>query len=176
MALQSTNFEKEDKIGSGSYGVIFKGKNNYTGDDIAIKKIKFVNCSLGIPGEILREVIILRGLKNDNIIELEDVVLDKDNIFLIFKLMNSDLKNYIEVIHPHPLGVNLMKRIIKETLKGLDYIHQNNIIHRDMKPQNILINYNKEELEVRITDFGLSKFCTIIQKPKTKNLSKNFFY
>ena len=170
----SYKFEKEEFIGSGSYGDIFKGKNHHTGKEIAIKKIKFVSNSLGIPAEIIKEIIILRGLENDNIIELEDVVKAKENIYLIFPLMNCDLKHYIEKINSNPLGNKLIKDILTKTLLGLEYIHENNIIHRDMKPQNILINYNnKEELEVRIADFGLSKLCSIIEKPKTKNLSKN---
>jgi serine/threonine protein kinase len=86
--------------------------------------------------------------------------------------MNCDLKHYIDVIHPHPVEESATKHIIREILKGLDYIHQNNIIHRDMKPQNVLVNFDKEKLEIRITDFGLSKYCAIIQKPNTKNLSK----
>jgi serine/threonine protein kinase len=174
MSLKSKNFVKEEFIGSGSYGDIYKGKNHYTGKEIAIKKIKFVSNSLGIPAEILREILILRGLCNDNIIELEDVVPEKENIFLIFQLMNCDLKHYIEIINPNPLSNHLIKHILRKTLLGLEYIHENNIIHRDMKPQNILINYTnqEEELEVRIADFGLSKLCSIFQKPKTKNLSK----
>ena len=128
MALKAMQFEKEDFIGSGSFGDIFKGKNHYNGKEIAIKKIKFVSNSLGIPAEILKEILILRGLDNDNIIELEDVVPEKENIFLIFQLMNCDLKHYIETINPNPLGLDLTKHILRKTLLGLEYIHENNII------------------------------------------------
>jgi len=173
MALESSHFKKEEFIGSGSFGDIFRGKNHYTGHEIAIKKLKFINFNLGIPPEILREIVILRGLENDNIIELEDVISEKENIFLIFKLMNCDLKHYINVIHPYPMKIIMIKTILKKTLMGLEYIHENNIIHRDMKPQNILINYNnKEELEVRIADFGLSKLCSVFKKANTKDMSK----
>jgi serine/threonine protein kinase len=169
--LNTKNFEKNDYIGSGSFGDIYRGKNNKTGHDIAIKKFKFINNQIGIPSEILKEIIILRGLENENIIELEDVISEKENIFLIFKLMNCDLNHYINTINPYPLDLKTLKLLLKKTLLGLEYIHENNIIHRDMKPQNVLINYDKEELEVRIADFGLSKFCSVFIKANTKDMS-----
>lgn len=94
-------------------------------------------------------------------------------MFLIFKLMDCDLNTYVNKIIKDELNINIIKDILRKILNGLNYLHNSNIIHRDMKPQNILVNYkNKADLEVKIADFGWSKLCSIIQKPNTKNLSK----
>jgi len=90
--------------------------------------------------------------------------------------MDGDLNTYINKEVKEELSMEMIKDILRKILNGLNYLHDSNIIHRDMKPQNILIKYkNKDNLEVRIADFGWSKLCSIIQKPNTKNLSKNIF-
>jgi len=87
--------------------------------------------------------------------------------------MDCDLNTYLTKVINNDLNIDIIKDILRKILNGLKYLHDCNIIHRDMKPQNILINYkNKQNLEVRIADFGWSKLCSIIQKPNTKNLSK----
>ena len=107
-----------------------------------------------------------------NLKRIEDVLYDKDNMFLLFKLMDCDLNTYISKVIKDDLNIDIIKDILRKILNGLNYLHDSNIIHRDMKPQNILINHkNKKDLEVKIADFGWSKICSIIQKPNTKNLS-----
>jgi serine/threonine protein kinase len=90
--------------------------------------------------------------------------------------MDCDLNTFINNVVKDKLSIDMIKDILRKILNGINYLHDSNIIHRDMKPQNILIKYkNKDALEVRIADFGWSKLCSIIQKPNTKNLSISFF-
>jgi len=93
-------------------------------------------------------------------------------MFLILKLMDCDLDTYVNKVSKETLNLDIIKDILRKILSGLEYLHDTNIIHRDLKPKNILVNYiNKDDLEVRIGDFGWSKLCSIVQKPNTRNLS-----
>lgn len=170
------NYHTIGIIGTGSYGEIFRGYNHKTGEPIAIKKFKYQQGELGIPADILKEIVILKSLDHDNIITIDDVVCEQENIFIIINLMNCDLKHYMNVVHPQPFTMIEIKKILREILLGIEYIHDSNIIHRDMKPQNVLINYqNFDEIEIKISDFGLSKLCSILKKPNTQNISILYF-
>jgi serine/threonine protein kinase len=147
----------ERKIGSGSYGCIYQGKNIYTSTKIAIKKFKENNIDEGISSSTLREIVSLRKLKHQNIISVIDVITTRDAIYIVQELMETDLHNYINCFNG-PLPLHKIKNILFQILKGVTYIHSKNFFHRDLKPQNILISTSKkDDLIVKITDFGLCR-------------------
>jgi serine/threonine protein kinase len=101
-----------------------------------------------------------------------DVVYTTDKMYLIFEYMEHDLKYFIDSFPPsESISIQLLKNILKQILNGLAHIHLEGILHRDLKPHNILINYSKDEdtMEVKIADFGLARTYSIL----SKNLSKN---
>ena len=150
----------ESKIGSGSYGNIYQGTSIYTSAKIAIKKFKENNIDEGISSDTLREIVSLRKLKHNNIISILDVIIDYDSVYIVQELMQTDLHNYIQT-NNGVLPLKIIKNILYQILNGVTYIHSRNFLHRDLKPQNILINTtNNNDLIVKITDFGLCRLFT----------------
>ena len=158
-------------VGEGKFGIVFKayykGPKDYTEkigipDIVALKKIKTEDEKQGFPITALREIMIMTRLHHKNILQLLEVVTSKpseknnyeQNAYLVFEYMEHDLCSLI--LNNFSYDKSQIKLIIYQLLQGLQYLHKNNVLHRDIKPQNILIN-NKGEL--KIADFGLSRIC-----------------
>lgn len=124
---------------------------------VAVKKIKIGSreeARDGINRTALREIKLLHELQHDNVIGLLDVFGHKSNVSLVFDFMDTDLEVVIKdqkiVLAPADI-----KAYTIMTLKGLEYLHINWILHRDLKPNNLLVNSNGI---LKIGDFGLAKF------------------
>jgi serine/threonine protein kinase len=155
-------YEKIMKVGSGTYGEVNKAKQKSDPTKIvALKKIKDDTENEGFPITALREISILQQCDHPNIVQLLDIVVSKvseagskknrGSTYLVFEYMEHELLGLVETYHFTPAQV---KCVLKQVLEGLCYLHTKNIIHRDIKSANILIN-NKGE--VKIADFGLAK-------------------
>jgi serine/threonine protein kinase len=175
----NSKWVKQEIIGSGCYGNVYRGIDSSNNEPIAIKKIKMPITDDGIPIETLREIVILRNVTHPNIVRYDsimfrfhDVICINERMYLIFEYMEMDLKSFISNFG-EKIPTELIKKIMKEILKGLSFIHLEGILHRDLKPQNILINYNKENnlLEVKLADFGLARTYSLISKNMTRYTS-----
>jgi serine/threonine protein kinase len=161
-------FDKNEHIGSGTYGVVYKGINKKSNETIAIKKIKIDLKSEGIPSTALREISILRELKHNNIVELKDVVCSDNKLYLIFEYLEIDLRKYLESLPDNEfLEPDIVKSLIFQILEGVAYCHSKKIIHRDLKPQNLLLN---QVGRIKIADFGLARAFSIPIRPYTKEV------
>ena len=157
-------FQKIDTIGSGTYGVVYKGKNKNTGEIIAIKKIKIDLENEGVPSTALREITILRELSHPNIVQLKDVVCEESKLYLLFEFLEYDLKKYMDI---NPLDEKTIKSFMYQIFDGVAYCHSKKIIHRDLKPQNLLI---EKTGKLKIADFGLARSFSIPVRPYTKEV------
>ncbi|XP_064953701.1 cell division control protein 2 homolog isoform X2 [Musa acuminata AAA Group] len=92
-------YEKVEKIGEGTYGVVYKARDRLTNEMIALKKIRLEREDLGVPGTAIREVSLLKEMKHDNIVRLHDVVHSEKSIYLVFEYMDMDLKKHMDS-HP----------------------------------------------------------------------------
>ncbi|KAK4883458.1 hypothetical protein RN001_006777 [Aquatica leii] len=151
-------FIRVDVAGEGTYGIVYKAKDKITGKLVALKKIKlekFTNRgeSEGIPSTALREISLLKGLRHSNIIELLDVICKPPNLYLVFEYLEIDLKKYVDNVEKH-MSEDLIKSFLKQLLEGIGYLHMHRILHRDLKPQNILLD---KEGHIKLADFGLSR-------------------
>jgi serine/threonine protein kinase len=164
-------FEKIKTIGSGTYGVVYKGKNKEKNEIIAIKKIKIELESEGVPSTALREISILRELRHPNIVELKDVVCSENKLYLIFEYLELDLRKYFEQQPNEYLDLELIKSFLNQLLEGIAYCHSKKIIHRDLKPQNLLIDQSGS---LKIADFGLARAFSIPIRPYTKEVCNSF--
>ena len=164
MRIGCYEFEKSKKnfLGKGSFSVVYKGKyiginNQFVkyGDNIAIKIINTEKLSERAKEILEEEVRIMDIIKNNphpNIVECYDVIKQDDKIYIIMELCDSgDLRGILK----KPIKENYTQFFFSQLANGLKYLDQNNIIHRDIKPRNILLTNNKRVL--KIADFGFAK-------------------
>ena len=85
-------FERHEKLGEGTYGVVFKARDRETDKIVALKKIRLENTDEGIPSTAIREISLLQELRHQNIVELKDIVHGENKLYLIFEFFNLDLK------------------------------------------------------------------------------------
>ncbi|KAK8518260.1 hypothetical protein V6N12_017413 [Hibiscus sabdariffa] len=144
---------KREVLGEGTYGVVYKAIDTKTGQVVAIKKIRLGKQKEGVNFTALREIKLLKELKDPNIIELIDAFPHKGNLHLVFEFMETDLEAVIRDrnIFLSPADI---KSYIQMTLKGLAFCHKKWVLHRDMKPNNLLIGSNGQ---LKLADFGLAR-------------------
>ncbi|CAJ0933009.1 unnamed protein product, partial [Mesorhabditis belari] len=153
--------QRENEIGSGSYGKVFKGRHRDTGREVAIKNLSLEGEKQGFPLSAIREIKTLRLLNHPNVVQLLDVVTDSNQnirnpeseIFLVFEYVEHDLKGLLE---SHYLQLNFTQAaaLFRQLLEGLLYCHEHKVVHRDLKPSNILLS-NRGTL--KLADFGLAR-------------------
>lgn len=147
-------YQKLEKIGEGTYGIVYKAKDRQTGEILALKKIRLEAEDEGIPSTAIREISLLRQLQHPNIVRLYDVVHTERQLTLVFEFIDQDLKNYLDTCGDEGLEIYIIKSFLFQLLEGIAYCHSHSILHRDLKPQNLLINMNGE---LKLADFGLAR-------------------
>jgi len=159
-------YEVSKKIGRGKYSEVFQGTNLNNGCDCVVKLLKPVKKK-----KIKREIKILQNLTGGkNIIQLLDVVRDpvtKTPSFVFEHVNNTDFK----VLYP-TLSDTDIRYYIYELLKALEYAHSNGIMHRDVKPHNVMIDHEKRE--IRLIDWGLAEFYHPGQEYNVRVASRYF--
>lgn len=146
-------YQKIEKIGEGTYGVVHKAKNRGSGEIVALKKIRLEAEDEGIPSTAIREISILKELQHGNIVRLHDVIHTEKKLTLVFEYLEQDLKKYLDG-SPDGLPAQEIKDLLYQLLKGVQFCHDRRVLHRDLKPQNLLINKN---MELKLADFGLAR-------------------
>uniref|UniRef100_A0A674H5M2 Cell division protein kinase 5 n=22 Tax=Neognathae TaxID=8825 RepID=A0A674H5M2_TAEGU len=146
-------YEKLEKIGEGTYGTVFKAKNRETHEIVALKRVRLDDDDEGVPSSALREICLLKELKHKNIVRLHDVLHSDKKLTLVFEFCDQDLKKYFDSCNGD-LDPEIVKSFMYQLLKGLAFCHSRNVLHRDLKPQNLLINRNGE---LKLADFGLAR-------------------
>lgn len=133
-----TNYDRLEKIGEGTYGVVYKGKDRKTGDFVAIKKIRLETEDEGVPSTAIREISLLKEMRHENVVRLIDLVHNDVKLYLVFEFLDLDLKKYMDSTLPKGLEPSLVKSYLLQLVKGISYCHGHRILHRDLKPQNLL--------------------------------------
>lgn len=156
-------FDMIEQIGEGTYGQVYKARDQETNELVALKKVRLEHEKEGFPITAVREIKILRQLNHKNIVNLREIVTDKQDalefrkdkgsFYLVFEYMDHDLMGLLEsgmVDFNEQNNASIMRQL----LDGLNYCHKKNFLHRDIKCSNILMN-NKGE--VKLADFGLAR-------------------
>ena len=158
----SDEYEFIENIGQGMYGRVYKAKNKKENKYYAIKRLNFKDINEKEKKQINNEVSCIKKLKHPNIISYKDSFNDEDNYFNIVTTFceGGDIYNKIQKQNGEYFSEEQILNWAVQILLGLDYIHKNDIIHRDIKPQNIFI---KNHHIICIGDFGIAKIITQIQ-------------
>lgn len=149
-------YEKIEFLGEGQFATVYKARDVETDIIVAVKKIKIgtrQEAQDGINRTALREIKLLQELHHQNLIGLLDVFGHMSNVSLVFDFMDTDLEIIIKD-NTIILTTANIKSYILQTLQGLEYLHLNWILHRDLKPNNLLVNCSGV---LKIGDFGLAK-------------------
>ncbi|CAB4373453.1 unnamed protein product [Rhizophagus irregularis] len=154
-----TDYEIKDKLGEGTFGEVHKGIHKKTKNVVALKRILMHNEKEGIPITAIREIKILRQLSNPNVVTLSDMAFeygdkeDQPSIYMVFPYMDHDLAGLLENKDVQ-FAAPQIKCYLRQLLEGTFYLHQQRILHRDLKAANLLIDNNGI---LKIADFGLSR-------------------
>ncbi|KAI2644773.1 Cyclin-dependent kinase 2 [Labeo rohita] len=148
------SFQKVEKIGEGTYGVVYKAKNKITGETVALKKIRLDTETEGVPSTAIREISLLKELNHPNIVKLRDVIHTENKLYLVFEFLHQDLKRFMDSSSVTGISLPLVKSYLFQLLQGLAFCHSHRVLHRDLKPQNLLIN---AQGEIKLADFGLAR-------------------
>ncbi|KAJ1501847.1 Cyclin-dependent kinase 2 [Coelomomyces lativittatus] len=147
-------YEKLEKIGEGTYGVVYRATETSSGKLVALKKIRLENEEDGVPSTALREISLLLEISHPNIVPLFDVFYNQKELFLIFEYLDCDLKIYMDMYKDKHFPSATIQSFFCQLLKAIDFCHSHRILHRDLKPQNILIDANGR---LKLGDFGLAR-------------------
>ncbi|XP_065028819.1 cell division control protein 2 homolog isoform X1 [Musa acuminata AAA Group] len=148
-------YEKVEKIGEGTYGVVYKARDRLTNETIALKKIRLEQEDEGVPSTAIREISLLKEMQHSNIVRLQDVVHSEKRIYLVFEYLDLDLKKHMDSCPELAKDPRLIKTYLFQILRGIAYCHSHRVLHRDLKPQNLLIDRRTNAL--KLADFGLAR-------------------
>ncbi|XP_029938527.1 cyclin-dependent kinase-like 5 isoform X4 [Salarias fasciatus] len=146
-------FEVLGIVGEGAYGVVLKCRHKETNEIVAIKKFKDSEENEEVKETTLRELKMLRTLKQENIVELKEAFRRRGKLYLVFEYVE---KNMLELLEELPNGVpaEKVRSYIFQLIKAIHWCHKHDIVHRDIKPENLLISADDV---LKLCDFGFAR-------------------
>ncbi|PVU98033.1 hypothetical protein BB561_000144 [Smittium simulii] len=150
------NYQKLNRIGEGAYGIVYRAKHKTTNKICAIKRLKAKESDeIGFPLYSLREIHLLAKLTHKNIVKLYEILAgnEYDQVFMAMEYCEQDLGSLVDYLD-NPFSSSEIKCLMEQLLEGILYFHRHDIIHRDLKLSNILLN---SKGVLKIADLGLAR-------------------
>jgi cyclin-dependent kinase 12/13 len=144
-------YKKLQQVGEGSFGRVYKSKSIDYDTEVAIKRVP-IDKESGIPFTAIREIRILRKIKNQFLVRGIDVMYEEGFIFLIMEYMEFDMTGLLQ--SKYNFKREQINSLIYQLLQGLSFLHSQGLLHRDIKASNILIN---RQGHLKLVDFGLTR-------------------
>jgi len=150
-----SEFEKLNRVGEGTYGIVYRARDSKTGEIVALKKMRMDREKDGIPVSGIREISILLECRHENVVHLREVAVGRslESIFLVMSYCEQDLASLLDNMQ-QPFSEAQVKCIAMQVLRGLRYLHGRFIVHRDLKVSNLLMT---DKGCVKVADFGLAR-------------------
>ena len=168
--------------------MVYKARDLANGGRIvALKKIRLEAEDEGVPSTAIREISLLKEMKDPNIVQLFNIVhADGHKLYLVFEFLDLDLKKYMEALPVSDggrgkalpegsqemqklgLGRDMVKKFMAQLIEGIRYCHSHRVLHRDLKPQNLLID---REGNLKLADFGLARAFGVPLRTYTHEVS-----
>ncbi|XP_047102579.1 cyclin-dependent kinase 10 [Schistocerca piceifrons] len=160
-----SEFEKLNRIGEGTYGIVYRARDTKSDKVVALKKVRMEHEKDGLPVSGLREISVLLSCRHENIVHLKEVVVGRslESIFLAMEYCEQDLASLLDNMQA-PFSESQVKCIMLQVLRGLQYLHRNFVVHRDLKVSNLLMT---DKGCVKIADFGLARWFGLPLRPMT---------
>lgn len=171
---QVDNFERLNHIEEGSYGWVSRARETATGEVVALKKLKMDNLNDGFPVTALREIQTLKESHHRHIVDLREVVVGEkiNDVFLVMEFLEHDLKTLQEDM-AEPFMQSEIKTLMLQLTSAVEYLHDNWIMHRDLKTSNILMNNRGE---IKLADFGMARYFGDPVPPNLTQLVVTLWY
>lgn len=147
----------EDVLGSGQFGTVYTGKNRQTGKEVAVKiidKLRFPNKQ---EAQLRQEVTILQNISHPGIVYLEQMFETPEKIYVVMEKMNGDMLEMILNSPQSKISERLAKYMIYQILVALQYLHKKDIVHCDLKPENVLLTSESGMPQAKLCDFGFAR-------------------
>ncbi|CAJ1447162.1 unnamed protein product [Effrenium voratum] len=180
MAATPERYQKLDKIGEGSCGVVFRCRCRQTGSIVAIKKVRYSYdagpASMAQSTLVLREVALLKSIgEHSGVAPLLDAFAEPGKLYMVFEHFDGDLARHLQ--EAGALPAPKLKRYAFQLLNGLTHCHTRRVAHRDLKPQNLLLKRETDEL--KLCDFSPSRAFVIhpssCSKPETQTVASLWY-
>lgn len=166
--LDYRELKEDEKLGEGSFGIVYRG--TFRGHQVAIKKMKESNNTDAAKKEFEDEIIMLDKFRSDYIIHFYGAVFIPGKICIVTEYASyGSLNNLINRRRDDPVSKDVRVKILLDAARGIDYLHENNILHRDIKPDNILVTSLELDQSVngKLTDFGSSRNINMLMTNMT---------
>ncbi|XP_059647115.1 serine/threonine-protein kinase ATG1c-like isoform X2 [Cornus florida] len=145
------------QIGCGSFSVVWHARHKVHGTEVAIKEIATGRLNNKLQESLMSEIVILKKINHNNIIHLHDIIEEPEKIHLVLEYCRGgDLYMYIQQ-HQGGVPEATAKHFMRQLAAGLQILRENNLIHRDLKPQNLLLSSNDDKSVLKIADFGFAR-------------------
>ncbi|KAK2654356.1 hypothetical protein Ddye_014212 [Dipteronia dyeriana] len=155
----SSQYERLEKIGEGSYGKVYKARDCVTNETVALKMISMDIAKVGVASTTIREISVLKEMQHPNIVSLRDVQYTEKDMCLVFEYLDMDLKKYMVFCTDFTNNPHTIKTFLRQILCGVAYCHSHRVLHRDLKPQNLLIDCRTST--IKLADFGLARAFSV---------------
>jgi len=145
-------------VGEGSYGTVHRARNRESGRTVAIKK--FIEDDQATLKIAQRELRALRRLQHENLVNMLEFTRKRRRLYIIFEFVDGNVLDYLESTPNRQICPVIAQEIIWQLLRALEFMHQHRMIHRDVKPENVL--YSREHGVAKLCDFGFARPCAVI--------------
>merc|ERR1711907_353096 len=147
-------YKKTSFLGEGSFGLVYKAGHKNTGKQVALKKFRISDEEYGLPINAIREITSMRKICGDHVVKLLDCFIHKGNLIIVLEFM--DRKSLEDLIYDKSISLKLgdIKAYMSMTLSALLSVHKECFVHRDIKPNNLLLSHSGV---LKLADFGSAR-------------------